>query len=170
MQCKQFKIQLRLGQDLANYGKETELRPMRLDRIVWWDEKHQKIRLGPQAKHEAIVSRDPATFEMKAPRDGGEFGKRRESTTVKYPEEARFAFGAAMRTTADGKEEGVKCEPFEYTSLTLLGPKKFNEKVRAEVDRAKRLACTGKKGVWKAGGYKERYGDRIWLSAVADDT
>ena len=116
---------------------------MRLDEIVWWDEKHQKIRLGCNSKHETLISKDP-TGELKSPEEGGKFSERMPTTSVKYPQEARFCFGVAMKTNAAGVEEGIKCIPYNYTGLTILGPAEYQVRVQAELARVKSLKLTGK--------------------------
>ena len=73
-----------------------------------------------------------------------------------------------MRTSPAGVEEGIKCVPFPYTGLTVLGPAEYKLRVEAEIDRVKRLKCTGVSGIWGPGkaGYKERYGER-WEEEIA---
>ncbi len=115
-----------------------------------------KIRLGCSSKHETVTSRDPVSKELKSPDEGGVFSERHPTTTVKYPQEARFCFGLAMRTKSGGEQEGVKCAPFDYTGLTVLGPAEYEKRVKAEISRVKGLKCTGVSGIWRAGGYKER--------------
>ncbi len=135
---------------------------MKLDAIVWWDEKHQKIHLGCSSKHEVIVSRDTVGTPMKL-EEGGEFPDRMPSTQVKFPKEARMCFGLGMRTTPDGECEGVKALPFEYTSLKVIGPTKFKAEFKAEVLRVK-----GMKGCWSTfpNGYEQRYPE-TWPLEVA---
>ena len=53
-QCKQHQLQLSLGEvgATAEDIAACAFNPMPLDKIVWWDEKHKKIRLGCDSKHE----------------------------------------------------------------------------------------------------------------------
>ena len=62
-------------------------------------------------------------------------------------------------------DEGVRCIPFSYTGQTVLGPAKYAEAAEQEMHRVNRLKCTGDKGVWKLGGYKETYPD-TWEEEV----
>jgi hypothetical protein len=61
----------------------------------------------------------------------------------------------------DGIEEGVRCEPFNYTGQTLLGVPEFEREVTKELNRV-----MDKKGQWlNKGGYKGRYPE-TWRQEV----
>jgi hypothetical protein len=114
---KAFALQLR--DQLKGIGPHASIY---LDGIAWWDEHHKKVRLGHAGKYMFQEAEDPdRPGERMAIADGGAFPELKTArgavTTAKYLGEARFCFGAAMRTVtgADGVEyaEGVRLEPFE---------------------------------------------------------
>ena len=80
-QCKQFKLQLTLTVPRPHDG----LRPLVLHAIVWWDEHHDKCRLGHVSKYECLISRD-AQGRRIAPKDGGKFPERKPTMNAKYTE------------------------------------------------------------------------------------
>jgi hypothetical protein len=180
VQCEQFLEQLNMAELDASDNEEAELldeyaadnlKPMHVDGLVFWDEKHKKCVLGPTGKFDYQIRRDPVTGEIADEEHGGVFAGPRKRTSVKYPKEARGAFGVAMRKLADGSYEGVKCEPFWYTEKTLLSIKDF--KKHLEHERLDKLAQgkiktpKGKDSVWK-GGYEQRYGDR-WREKLEEN-
>ena len=136
-QCQQWELQLKIAND-SSTPNENNLLPLYLDGIVWWDEKHQKVKLGCNSKHEVLVCRDRTSGKLSTQSEGGVFSERLPVTTVKFPQEARFAFGCAVRTK-EGIKEGVKAEPFEYTGLKVLGPAQFEKLVERELARVQRL-------------------------------
>ena len=165
-QCQQFKRQLALGAaDAATRAADKSGEPpLLLDGLAFWDEHHDKIRLGHAAKHETRLARDPTTGDITIPDAGGVFPERKPVTTVKFPGEARGCFGACMRTKLDGTKEGVTLEPFQYTGTMVVGNAKFDKAVAAEMRRVLPLA-----GVWRRPGfgYNERYGaDRGLMEAA----
>ena len=159
-QCRQFKRQLALALAIAadpakRAADKSGEPPLFLDGVAFWDEHHDKIRLGHVSKYETRLARDPATGNIALPDDGGEFPERKAVTTVKFPGDGRGCFGACVRTTPDGTKEGVTIEPFDYTGKTVVGNAKFDAAVDAEMRRVLPL-----KGCWKKPGYgySERYG------------
>jgi hypothetical protein len=160
-QCKQYLRQLELGHG-AEANESDVGNPMRLHEIVWWDEKHQKTQLGCISKHETLVCRDE-TGALASPGEGGVFPARLPTTTAKFPKEARFCFGVALRINDDGSYTGLRALPYEYTCLIILGPNKFEQKVRAELSRVK-----GLKGCWAnyPEGYEQRFPE-TWPFEVA---
>ena len=101
--------------------------------IVWWDEKHKQCKLGHTSKNESRVCVN-AAGEPTRPLDGGEFPPWVPNTAVKYPGEARGMFGAAMRQGADGRLEGVKCEPYNYTGRTVVSVEDYAKHVAFECE------------------------------------
>jgi hypothetical protein len=120
----------------ASYIDDGQLLPIRMHEIIFWDEKHQKTCLGCNSKHEVLVSRNDAG-ELAKEGDGGLFPPRLPVTTVKYPQEARMCFGVAVLKHLDGSFDGVRAIPYDYTSLTVLGPTKFTQKRTHEQARVK---------------------------------
>ena len=131
--------------------------------VVWWDEHHRKVRLGCASKLEVRIARDERGTPT-APADGGVFPPRKPVTTVKFPGEARGAFGVAMRKKADNPEamEGIRCAPFFYTGKKIVGLNEYQL-----VRDAEQASVRTKKGQWgkEGAGYKERYGDE-WEAAL----
>jgi hypothetical protein len=79
---------------------------------------------------------------------------RRPTTTIKYPGEARGAFGVAMRQKPDGSMEGVRCEPFYYTGKKVVGCTGYKEARQAELNRVRPL---GKEWGQPGDGYEKRW-------------
>ena len=129
-QCMQWKKQL------GPLDAGGDLPPIHLDGIAFWDEHHEKIRLGHASKYEVRICRDengkPATEQT-----GGKFPPKKPTTTSKNPGEARGCFGACMVTKVDSetqepRKEGIRLTPFNYTGKTVVGPKKWRLLVDAE--------------------------------------
>ena len=59
--------QLRLGGLPHGTRAATALPPLHLDGMVWWDEHHEKTRLGHASKHVTTVSRNPTTGKVSRP-------------------------------------------------------------------------------------------------------
>ena len=173
-QCEQWREQLRLGTSTHGTRQASTLPPMRVDGIVWWDEHHQKTRCGHASKHVSLVSRDPATGKASKPvEEGGKgvFPEVEDVTSVKYEQEGRGCFGAAVRQGAGGVNEGVKCEPFFYTGFKIIGWKKFEKLVAAELKEKEETVSKQKGRAWENGwrgkgyGYKQRYPE-TWRAEV----
>ena len=64
---------------------------------------------------------------------------------LKFTEEGRFSFGVAVRKNANGEEEGVRLEVFDYTCTSLLTIGKYEALINQEISRVKALCTTGKK-------------------------
>eukprot|EP00732_Lithocolla_globosa_P000605 Lithocolla_globosa_v1_NODE_207_length_5169_cov_7.885329.p5 type:complete len:135 gc:universal NODE_207_length_5169_cov_7.885329:1510-1914(+) len=78
-------------------------------------------------------------------------------TTVKYPGEARGAFGVAV-VKSHGNLKGVRAAPFFYSEKKILGIPAYKKAEKAELARVKEL-----KGQWgKPGdGYEARFGTEL---------
>ena len=65
---------------------------------------------------------------------GGQFPERRPQKQVKFPQEARACFAVARRDkrNPDGSisQEGIIMEPVDYTSRTVVGRKRYEQKLR----------------------------------------
>eukprot|EP01034_Spumella_vulgaris_P034523 gene34523-42580_t len=109
-QMQQLKTQFAMGKLLPNDPVLVAFRanplnppPIKIDNVVFWDEKHHKIRLGHASKTETQVARN-AQGEPCSPANGGVFPEPNPITIVKFPGEARALFGCAVRKqrNADG--------------------------------------------------------------------
>jgi hypothetical protein len=114
-------------------------KPLHLDGIVFWDEHHRKIRLGHASKHETRIRRN-AQGKVAAAADGGTLPPKSPLTTVKYADEARGCFGAAM-IMIDGQKRGVKSIPFNYTGCWLHGFKGYEDEFEKERRRVIPMVC-----------------------------
>jgi len=124
-------------------------RPLHVDGIVYWDEHHRQIRLGHSSKYEARVRRD-ANGDFSA---SGSLPKKMDTTSVKYPDEARGAFGCCIRTDSQtGVREGVRLPVFNYTGQWLHGIKRWNEEFEKE---RKRVLDMPRKFGGKGKGYED---------------
>ena len=112
------------------------------------------VRLGHASEWEVLLCRHPDSGDACAGEEGGEWDEESPTTSAKYPGEARVCAGAAMRTTADGRKEGVTLPLFSYTGKTVVGPTAYAKAKRAELARVKPLrGCWGSFGE----GYEERW-------------
>ena len=124
-------------------------RPLYLDGVGYWDEHHRQVRFGHASKFEVRIRRD-SSGRCSA---SGELPKRKPTTTVKYPDEARGCFGCCIRTNRIGDEkEGVRLPVFNYTGQWLYGIKRWDEEFEAERKRV--IGMPGKFG-GKGKGYED---------------
>ena len=141
-QCQQFIRQLDNGE-------------INVHAIAFWDEHHQKVRLGHYSKYETLVARNSSGVAI-SPHCGGIFPPEMPNTTMKYPGEARGCFGVAIVTDMHGQNpRGERMVPLNYTGRQVVGVNRYKQLKQAEMDRVKNLG-----GIWgKPGnGYEERYG------------
>ena len=133
-----------------------------LEQIAFWDEKHKKQIIGVESKYDWQVI-DPVTGKVTW----------LDNTRIKFPQEARYAFGVMMKKNGWGFE-GVKMAPFNYTGCTVLGSKQYDKKVKEVVGIIGKL----KSGEWKkhdkgdvndGGRFRSRYGDE-WLKYAKEET
>ena len=68
----------------------------------------------------------------------------------KYEKEICFALGVTMIMTKEGNVKGCRCKAFDYTSKTVISKKDWNQKIKEEISRVKRLIGNkhGRKGPW----------------------
>ncbi len=108
--------------------------------------------------------------------EGGVREPPRPCTKAKYMGQCRGMFGVAMIEGDDGKLEGVRITPFNYTKQKVVGPVAFEKAVQVEVRRVGALKTTGTGSSvhWKdvgegldGGAYQAKYGDR-WRQEVSD--
>ena len=81
---------------------------------------------------------------------------------MKFTEEGRFSFGVAVRKNANGEEEGVRLEVFDYTCTSLLTIGKYEALINQEIARVKAL-CTTEKKSQKWAGSIERPDGSLWM-------
>jgi hypothetical protein len=167
-QANQIDMQIMIGYAAIAGGKDSYdvvtfgLPPIYLDGIVFWDENHQQVSLGDGCTvYQRQVARDE-DGKVVAPEDGGELSSLKTTTSIKYPGEGRGCFGVCIRTDKDGKEEGIRAKPFNYTNRKVVGNKAFEIAIGLELERVKSL-----KNKWgKVGeGYEVRYKEN-WRKEV----
>ena len=130
-----------------------------LHQVVWWDEVHRKCLIGD--------SRDGATESVIFPQneDGvydatGTYSDEQKNSgyvvQVKYENEGRWCAGVAMRLTANGVEEGVRADAFDYTGKRIVSVADWTKAVDSEIRRVKSLK-PGDKGYegWIESGRQE---------------
>ena len=77
--------------------------------VLWCDEKHKKVVIGPHNRHEWLFHVNPNNpLEYMSPKDGGVLQKPRASTRAKYMKECRGAFGVMAKQLDDGTCIGRK--------------------------------------------------------------
>ena len=125
-QCEQYIRQINLGrlngEPVPNimYEPSTE-RPLYIDGIVFWDEKHKQCKLGHNSKYEtqkAMKDGIPTSTEH-----GGKFPPKSDRPVPKYSGEARGLFGVGIRRIPDIEEvayEGFTLKPFFYTDRKVV--------------------------------------------------
>ena len=122
---------------------------LKLEQILFLDEKHVKCKLGLANGHEWLMCVDPNNPDhAMSLKNGGVRQEAQPITRAKYNKEARGLFGVYM--TDDGV--GRRIPVFNYTEKTVIGPARYKKLLYAEVDRVKRLKNTGKSGIYKLAG------------------
>ena len=141
----------------------SELLPLYLDGIAWWDEFHLKVRLGHSSKWEVRLCRHPESGDVCTEEEGGVWSEEKPTTSMKYPGEGRVCAGAVMYkwhsqwmgADEEGLHEGYKgktLELFNYTGRTVVGLKAWKKEKAAGLRRVKPLRrCWGRDGR----GYEE---------------
>ena len=86
-----------------------------------------------------------------------------DTTTTKFPGEARGVFGCVLRRGADGELEGAPCAPYCYSGKQVLSPEPFQKKMDAELRRVEGMswpwtATIAEGGQWL--GYKGRWPEK----------
>ena len=145
--------------------------------VLWCDEKHKKVIIGPNNRHEWLFFVNPENPDaFMSAKDGGVKQTPRAATRAKYMKECRGCFGVMAKEEADGTCSGHRMEPFDYTGRKVVGPVAFEKRVQSEVRRVSALKTTGttRSIHWKdkgegldGGPYEARYGD-TWRQEVAD--
>ena len=146
--------------------------------VLWCDEKHKKVIIGPNNRHEWLFHVDPNNPDVyMSPKDGGVPQQPRAGTRAKYMQECRGLFGVmAKQIPGEVNCEGVRMQPFNYTGKKVIGPVAFEKRVQAEIQRVKNLKTTGtsRSVYWKDAGeglpggpYEARYGPR-WREEVVE--
>ena len=156
-QCEQFLDMLELGKLPRDCPKVTEsdIPPLRLHGVVFWDEHHKKCVIGGYGKYETRVYVDEEGAPTH-PNEGGQLPDLVATVTTKFSAEARGCFGVAMVKQIDGNMHGARAVPFNYTGRVVIGIKSFQEQLRQEYNRVKQVGgCWGARGK----GYQERYNE-----------
>jgi hypothetical protein len=135
-QALQFLAQLRAGRRQG----VCSLKPISLYGIAFWDEKHKKQHMGCASKWQWRTPRDPETGTPLPADQGGRLAPPMDVVAGKYEDEARGCFGVALKQV-DGRDVGIRFEPFNYTGRKVLGPTAYWKLVRKELERVE--ACTG---------------------------
>ena len=145
--------------------------------VLWCDEKHKKVVIGPSNRHEWLFFVDPNNPDVfMSQKDGGVRQQPRASTRAKYMKECRGLFGVMAVEQTDGTCIGKRMKPFNYTGRKVVGPVNFEKRVNAEVRRVANLKTTGtsRSPYWKDAGaglpggpYEARYGD-TWREEVKE--
>jgi len=161
-QCDQWLAQFRLGHTVPpGAAYPGPFPPYHVHAIAWWDEHHKKIRLGHASKWECRLRFDE-DGNLAREEDGGVLEDASETTTTKYPGEARGCFGGGVRMLANGELEGFTLEACNYSGLQVIAPDLWETKRVAE-ERSK----IGKASPWTASkknggqwlGYRGRFPD-----------
>lgn len=131
------------------YYDSSKMPKLEEDQVGWFDECHKKCLIGKQ------LAAGKDTFFV-FPRDengkidvaNGTYSEEPKfKMKVKYDQEARFCFGAAVVTQEGSNEQvGVRCKPFDYSGKILLSIKDYKARQEAEMARVKTLS--DQKGVW----------------------
>lgn len=169
-QARQLKAQLepslaayRERRDVARSSKAPVASTLKLEQIAFWDEKHSECKLGYASKHEYVMPNADGSVT------------RRPRTQPKYDKEARFCLGVSMKQVGNSWV-GHRFAPFEYTSLIMVGPKRYQTCVEAEIRAVRKIH--GANSEWSkhdvdaadkldGGRYELRYGSS-WRSEMAN--
>jgi hypothetical protein len=112
------------------------MKVIRYNLVAWYDEKHLKVRLGHASKRQNLVAVD-AHGEPTDPLDGGVFPEAMPNTSMKFPGECRMLAGIGVRWRLGVDEalveEAFICDRYWYTDKQVVGFRKYDELVRAEM-------------------------------------
>jgi hypothetical protein len=116
----------------------------KLEQIAFADEKHCKTISGCSSKWEHRAPRCPRTGELLLEKDGGVYPDEKPVTNNKYEKEARVLAGVMMKkvgvdASGDPVYKGFKMPLYSYTACKMVGPAKFEEKVKAALRKADSL-------------------------------
>lgn len=162
--ASQLKEELRLGtlppdcEEVLN----SDFKPLHLEALVEFDEKHLKQQIGCHSKNERRVKRDADGN----PDPDGELPAKKQKVNLKYENEARALMGCYI-TEIDGKREGIPTPTFDYTGRKVVGFKAYRAAVLAELQAKSSRVKNKKESCWTrgVGGYEGRYGDRYMEEA-----
>ena len=139
-QVVQWRAQFALGESVPIGGAFAgPFPPLYPYAIAWWDEHHRKIRLGHASKWECRLRFDK-DGNLAREEDGGVLEEAHDTTTTKFPGEARGVFGCVLRRGADGELEGAPCAPHCYSGKQVLSPTRPLW-IRLLLERASRGGC-----------------------------
>ena len=153
-----------------------------MEGILFVDQKHAKCGYGNPGKKQCRCYVDPADHTKPMRKDdGGILVPYSKRVKFKFNKEVRFAFGFCTKWIGPktgahiGGYRGFVMEPWEYTGKRMLGPKKFNTHVTAEIRRVKNLMSYKKnqKGAGKWGcdhaenPYLAIHGDQ-WMKKIKE--
>ena len=112
----------------------------------WWDETHRKCVIG------GGMNGGDATHYVRLPRNKNgkidiENGTYDDADVcilkVKFDKEVRLCLGCAMIENDEGKQEGLRAAPYDYSGQTILSIVDYGRRQKAEIDRVRALDSGG---------------------------
>jgi len=120
--------------------------------VTYWDKTHPDCDL--RNCHTVIPPQNNFVYRVPRSEDGKIDLKYRTiknnnptETKVKYSKEARLGLGVALVMLTEGREEGRRCEPFDYTERVVVGNSDWGKLIQNEIKRVQNLTgdCHGHK-------------------------
>ena len=156
-QCLQYIEQIRIGAlPVGAAVPENSPPPLKLDRLVLWDEKHFEQRLGPAGKHQTRVSRT-ADGMVAPPSEGGVFKERLKNMShsggqrLRCPRRGHPAWPAG----AQGQRTG-RCRRRGPGSISLVHEEAAYEPAQIYNEERDAPCAPG-----RAGGSRQPHGGRF---------
>ena len=126
-------------EELPSFFNPVDLPPLHIDAIGFWDEMHKKCFIGQYREGQKVKVEFPRN-EAGGFDPNGTYSDDDAATNlqVKYEQEGRLCLGCAVKEV-NGKREGVRLLPWDYSASKIITIKEANKLVAAEISRVKAL-------------------------------
>ena len=121
---------------IPEWYDSTKMDKLEPSQVGWFDECHKKCKIGNPIDRYMVFPRDK---NNKLDLVNGTYNKDPKFLMkVKFSKEARFCFGCAI-VEKDGstEQQGVRCEPFDYSEKTLLSIKEYKTRQKQKLEELK---------------------------------
>jgi hypothetical protein len=121
------------------YFDNGELEPLSVYQIAFFDECHKKTEIGQISDTVYSFPRNEGDLYDK---DGG-IGDVDTKLHFKYPKEGRFLFSVSAVELNDGRIDGRRCAPFDYSAKNLITITREEKLIKEELKRVRALNTEG---------------------------
>jgi hypothetical protein len=116
---------------------------MCLAQIGFWDEVHKKFWISNVREGTSDYKEFPRNDDGKY-NPNGKYKPEGESggvvQTVKYEKEVRLCIGVAMKVNCVGEEEGIRLDPYDYSTMTILSINDYKDYKTNLINTVKKLS------------------------------